>query len=51
VTRLGKILPFRLLFKGMGNFLEEICFVFGILRVSKVFDVIYKNAYNTSITG
>jgi hypothetical protein len=39
VTRLGKILPFGLLFKGLGDFFGKILFVGGILSVKKGFDV------------
>jgi hypothetical protein len=39
VTRLGNILPFGLLLLGLGDFLEKIRFVVGILRVLRVFDV------------
>jgi hypothetical protein len=39
VTRLGNILPFGLLLLGLGDFLEKIRFVVGILIVLRVFDV------------
>jgi hypothetical protein len=40
VNRLGKILQFGLLFKGLGDFWVKILFVVGILRVKKGFDVL-----------
>jgi hypothetical protein len=39
VTRLGEILPFRLLFKGTSYFEGKIWLVVGIFRVQKGFDL------------